>query len=100
MLPLVYHPTDVKMRMMVARYFGAAKKAILTLQRYYQYECGAVRVMDPLNHPNPLFPHPRRFASLYDPTTTYRFTYVSPLDKDKLIFRAKVGDVDMCIKFV
>jgi serine/threonine protein kinase len=98
-LPLFYHATDVNMRMRAARYFGAAKKAISGLRRYYQQELDAINALDPHNRPKPEFPHPDHYVSLSD-STIHAFNYMCPLDNDKLVFRGKADDDDICIKFV
>ena len=98
-LPLFYHATDVNMRMRAARYFGAAKKAIAALRHYYEHELGALDMLDPHNRPMPTFPHPTQYHSPLD-STSHTFKYAAFLDKDKLIFRGRDGDDDICIKFV
>jgi serine/threonine protein kinase len=98
-LPLFYHATDVTMRTMAARYFGAAKKAILALKRYYKSELPNINPLNNANRPDPVFPHPTRYASLED-STPRTFKYLSHLDNDKLIFSGKENDDDICIKFV
>ena len=98
-LPLFYHATDVNMRMSAARYFGAAKKAILALRHYYEHELEALDTLDPHNRPTPTFPHPNQYISLLD-STSHTFKYAAFLDEDKLVFRGRDGYDDICIKFV
>jgi hypothetical protein len=86
------------MQMRATRYFGAAKKAIFTLERYYKQEIDAINALDPDTRPRPEFPHPDHYTSLSNPTT-HAFRYVSPLYNDKLIFRGKTENEDVCIKF-
>ncbi|THG97455.1 hypothetical protein EW145_g7609 [Phellinidium pouzarii] len=95
-LPLFYHRTDMEMRERAARCFGATKKANLTLQSLYDRE---LKNGTRDTAPQLMFPYPTEYVSLLD-STTRGFTYVSSLEKGKLVFRVKSGSDDICIKFV
>jgi len=95
-LPIFYHSTDVNTRMSAARCFGAAKKAILTLESYYKHELHDVGTAD---RQYLAFPYPTEYVSLGD-STVQSFTYTCHLDKNKLLFKAKIDNNDLCIKFV
>jgi len=90
MLPLCYHPTDHMMRMRAARYFGAAKKAILQLKTYY-----SGGKSEQLDH---IFPFPAEYTTL-DGSVSEPFTYVKQLSSDKLLFHGLAAGKDICIKF-
>jgi serine/threonine protein kinase len=87
--------------MRAARYLGAMKKAISALLHYYEHELGVINIPDPHNQPTPSFPHPNQYDSLLD-STTHAFQYhdIAPLTDEKLIFRGKENNEDICIKFV
>jgi len=87
------------MRTKAARYFGAAKKAVLTLKHYYENELPSIKMLSPANQPNPEFPYPCEYTSHQD-NTTQRFDYLSHLDKAKLIFSCRTDDGNICVKFV
>lgn len=93
-LPLFYHATDVTMRMTAARHFGAAKKAISSLEHYYKHYIDALEPP-----PQPEFPHPNHFISVSD-QEHHDIRYVAPLFADKLIFHAQTDGEDVCVKFV
>jgi serine/threonine protein kinase len=83
----------------IARYFGAAKKAISALDEYYHRGLPAIKKLDPAKRPNVSYPYPRQYQSLVD-GTVHTFKYSAPVQQDKLIFRARDGNVDICVKFV
>jgi hypothetical protein len=98
-LPLFYHHTDVEMRERAARYFGAAKKAINALKNYYEHVLPSIHDLDPIDRPNPAFPHQREYTSLED-STIQTFKYLGQLDTDKPVFRGNGISGDICVKFV
>lgn len=88
---------------MVARHFGAAKKAFHTLEQYYEHDIKS------LKDRTPEFPHPRAYESLSEPDVVHSFKYYpiaknstcrSVLQEGKLVFHGKCGDEDIFIKFV
>lgn len=123
-LPLCYHQTDTEMRAMIARHVGALKKALRSLKKCYQLLMGS-NTMSPspdLDHefpnsekfpssdpdlrfldsrfPNARFPYPSSYTCVKTSSTRH-FTYISQMDKTKLLFSAKTTDDEMlCIKFV
>ena len=70
MLPLCYHATDHAMRIRAARYFGAAKKAILKLKKYY-----SGRKSEQLARRTVTFPFPTEYTTL-DGSISQPFTYI------------------------
>lgn len=93
MLPLCYHSTDIAMRARAARYFGAAKKAVLKLKEYYSE--GQLVVSKQLDR---TFPFPTEYVPLGD-SNTRPFKYQNQLSSDKLLFCGLAGDDVICIKF-
>ena len=87
------------MRARAARYFGAAKKAILSLKDYYQHKLPHLLTLDPKDGPDPTCPYPMQYASIMG-HGTQTFRYVSQLDKDKLVFYCMEADTPICVKFV
>jgi serine/threonine protein kinase len=98
-LPLFYHASDDDMRMQTARCLGATKKAILSLQNYYQFKLPSLAALLPAQLTNLAFPHPIQYLSL-DDGTIRTFKYSSQLYEDKLVFCGTVGNDKICIKFV
>ncbi|KAL4069158.1 hypothetical protein J3A83DRAFT_4535898 [Scleroderma citrinum] len=95
-LPTHYHSTDTDMQIKVARHLGAFKKAVRTLEKYYQ-DLPADLVSSP--HQSQLFPHCTHFRPLED-IIVQHFEYISQPFPDKLIFFATVSDQQpVCIKF-
>ena len=104
-IPLFYHSSNINMRALTARSLGATKKAIRALREYYEHDIYDLDNQTPT--PTPTCPYPRTYNSLTDPTITHSFEYVDCNSKaepvllgNKLIFRGKCGDQDICIKFV
>jgi serine/threonine protein kinase len=87
------------MRTRAARYFGAAKKAVLALRHYYEHELASIKALDPASQPDPEFPYPTEYTSLQD-DTIQKFKYLSHLDTKKLIFSCRTDNDDICVKFV
>lgn len=95
-VPLFYHDSDTKLRMMAARHLGALKRGINHLRRYYEVDILGTDV----TLPDPALPHPTQYFSLHDNQTKCKFAYVSSVP-DKLIFFGKTDkNEDICIKFV
>jgi len=101
-LPLFYHHTDTKLQLTVARHFGALRRAIARLRRYYEVD------LPSLSNPgvgqrdiNVLFPYPSEFTFLGDSSKLpQRFTYHSKIT-GKLVFQATLADCrPVCVKFV
>jgi serine/threonine protein kinase len=98
MLPLFYHARDVDMRMTAARCFGAAKKAISALRRYYSHDLAAINALG--SRAQPEFPYKKQYTALSD-STVHTFRYISAMDPSKLVFRARTDSSDdVCVKFV
>lgn len=98
-LLLFYHASNVDMRMQAARWLGATKNAILSLQNYYQFKLPSMAALLPTQLPNLMFPHPTQYHSL-DDGTICTFKYSSQLHEDKLVFCGTAGNVKICIKFI
>jgi Lipopolysaccharide kinase (Kdo/WaaP) family len=96
-LPLHFHHSDTRLWTTTARHLSALKKAISSLQEYYQVELPATTHSSPPQAP---FPYARSFSSIED-STTQRLTYLSQPLSDKLVF---MGTLDtskrVCVKFV
>src|SRR5882762_2234963 len=95
-LPLFWHHTDTKMRVMAARHFGALKNALHSLQQCYIEELS--NMMPPI--PNLEFPYPFSYTCI-NTSSTRHIRYLSHMDNSKLLFAAEmIDDERICIKFV
>ncbi|KAG2362927.1 hypothetical protein BDR07DRAFT_1357064 [Suillus spraguei] len=107
--PLVfnYHSTDTHNQIAAARHMAAFRKAIRSLERYYETSPPESELTNTLSHPI-LFLYPTSFTALDDSSETC-FKYTGQLDEDegaskRLIFFGTLidGPVEdaICIKFV
>ncbi|KAL4065048.1 hypothetical protein J3A83DRAFT_4263978 [Scleroderma citrinum] len=95
-LPMHCHTTDTVMRINVARHLGAFKKAVATLEEYYQ-NLGVGPAIDPVQ--SQLFPHFNSFTSLQD-NSMQELKYINQPLKDNLVFFAALCNQQLvCIKF-
>jgi len=95
-LPLFWHHTDTTMRVMAARYFGALRKAISSLEKHYNEMLSDNANFAPLGE----FPYPCSYTCIKQ-SLERQFTYINQLDKTKLVFSAKTTDNEViCVKFV
>lgn len=88
---------------MSARCFGAVKKAIRALQKYYEHDIYT------LKYQMPDFPYPRSYRSLSDPTVTHSFDYKrivheygvqQVLQSGKLVFLGNCDGEDIVVTYV
>ncbi|KAF8468174.1 hypothetical protein BDZ91DRAFT_848037 [Kalaharituber pfeilii] len=96
-LPLCWHPHDIRMRTMAAQCFGAFKKAVEKLENYYKNELPAIegRPMQP----DQAFPYKCDYQSLENKATV-RFKYKDQPIPKKLLFLAEADNGSKkCIKF-
>ncbi|KAH7918819.1 hypothetical protein BV22DRAFT_1075898 [Leucogyrophana mollusca] len=95
-LPLHYHYTDSKMEITAARHMCAMKKAVHSLQEYYQaYPPPA----SSLSH-SQLFPYRTYFTSRAD-GSRQDFEYTWQPSLERLLFFGTLRDKnDICVKFV
>ncbi|KAG2116464.1 uncharacterized protein F5147DRAFT_568096, partial [Suillus discolor] len=104
-LPLFHHPTDSKMRAMVARHIGALRKALRSLLACYQGMTSPSLDQDleflDSKFQDPMFPYPYSFTCI-ETSLTCDFTYYNQMDHSRLLFSAvkTTDDKTLCIKFV
>ena len=93
-LPLCVPETDVELRTLAARHFGALKKAVFSLsQCYNQKSPGNLHSL-----PDARYPFKSSFTALHT-STECRFEYLSPIS-GKLVFLAKTENNEkVCVKF-
>lgn len=94
MLPLCVPETDVELRTLAARHFGALKKAVGSLSQCYgQKSSGNLHSL-----PDARYPFKSSFTALHT-STEYRFEYLSPIS-GKLVFLAETENGEkVCVKF-
>ncbi|KAG1812750.1 hypothetical protein EV424DRAFT_1473537 [Suillus variegatus] len=104
-LPLFHHPTDSKMRAMVARHIGALRKALLSLLACYQSMTSPspnqeLEFLDS-KFQDPMFPYPYSFTCI-ETSLTCDFLYYNQMGQSRLLFSAvkTTDDKTLCIKFV
>jgi serine/threonine protein kinase len=105
-LPFHFHLSDTKMKEMVARYMGALKNAVGSLEHYYDKELAAKKLaamkipsIPPPLEASQIFPYRKHFTSLVD-STRQDFEYVGQPIQSHLIFFGKLSDgYNICIKF-
>jgi len=91
--------TDIRQRRKAARYLGALKKAVRSLEQYYQHDLPIIDALTSVSRPNPRFPHRAHYISLSN-ASQCNFKYVSQ-EPGKLVFFGETDDGDdICIKFV
>jgi len=95
-IPCHYQDTDIKMESMLLRHLGALRRAIHSLDTYYQDY--TANPLGPLR--NPIHPYPTSFTSRDG--SVKRFTYLFHMKGRNLFFgRTNDGDgAPICIKFV
>ncbi|KAG1792983.1 uncharacterized protein HD556DRAFT_1527757 [Suillus plorans] len=104
-LPLFHHPTDSKMRAMVARHIGALRKALRSLLACYQGITSPSPDQDleflDSKFQDLMFPYPYSFTCI-ETSLTCDFTYYHQMDHSRLPFSAvkTTDDKTLCIKFV
>jgi hypothetical protein len=95
MVPLCVPETDMELRMLAARHFGALKKAVTSLKAYYieeQYK--GLRSL-----PNPRFPYKHSYRS-YETSVECKLEYLSVMKGGNLMFTARTEDSTVvCVKF-
>jgi serine/threonine protein kinase len=103
-IPLHFHPTDIKFRKMTARFFNAFASAVESLKAHYNeplyHHSPAVDPVYPSQAVRIVFPYPVTFKS--DTSELPRnFIYHSYVKPGKLIFRGEISDTHekICIKF-
>jgi len=96
-LPLFWHRTDTRMRVMAARHFGALRNALHSLEQCYNEELSG---KTPLS-PNLEFPYPLSYSCI-NTSSIRAFTYASHMHDSKLLFAATetASNEKICIKFV
>ena len=82
---LDYHHTDVKLRTMTARYFGALRKATDKLRRYYEYDLPKLEALSSAVGSDTRLPCYSLYRDLAD-SVERNITYSSQPMPDKLIF--------------
>ena len=95
-IPCHYHDTDIKMESMLVRHLGALRRAIHSLDAYYQ----EYKANPSLPLRNPIYPYPTSFTSRDN--SVNRFIYCSHM-KGRNLFFGCIDDVNgarICIKFV
>jgi hypothetical protein len=113
-LPLSWHKTDTRLQSMAAHHLGALRKAIDSLQKYYEDTFpiqGASHVTWPDLHfpfqpephfpfqPDPHFPFKTEYISLATLPASHHFKYVLQ-EPEKLVFFGMTDDNEhICIKF-
>jgi serine/threonine protein kinase len=94
-LPLAWNSYEKELVNLAACTFGAFKKAVHKLKRYYKHDVPAQ--LGQISH-NPEFPYKHDYK---DGDTTVYFTYESQPIGNKLIFHARTtSGKDICVKFV
>jgi hypothetical protein len=98
-MPLFFHHTDIRMRAMAARHFGALRNAPHSLEQCYDEELS--NMMAPTRFiPNLEFPYPLSYTCV-NTSTIHHFRYLCHMDDSKLLFAAKTVDGEsICVKFV
>jgi hypothetical protein len=96
---LDYHYTDLKLREMAARYFGALRKATDRLKGYYEYELPELEALGSAIGPDPRLPCYSLYRDLKD-SVEHSITYSCQPMHDKLIFFGESGGTEVCVKFV
>ena len=111
-IPLFYQRHDDDLRRTAARFFGAAKSAILSLKNYYEFELPRLLAHKPLIPPNPRFLYPNTYRLLENPDLLQYFRYtgkhVEPGQgkwdiSRRLLYFAEAAEgipKNLCIKFV
>ena len=97
-LPMFYHNSDVEMRARAARYFGAAKKALRALNKYYSTEIPLIKSISRGPDDQLAFPYPNSFS--LEGSVTQKFEYLGYVNVGKLIFKGRGNGENICIKFV
>jgi hypothetical protein len=100
-LQMHHHPTDTKMRSMVARHLRAFNNATRTLEAYYRgLSSGAHHASSPQQ--SQLFPYPTTFTAPWDNCQRrFNFEYLSQPFENELIFFGSLSDHQpVCVKFV
>jgi hypothetical protein len=95
MVPLCIPESDMELRTLAARHFGALKKAVATLTEYYTREQYTQQhsVLDPR------VPYKCTYTSL-ETSAECSIKYISAIDGGKLMFTARTEDSSVvCIKF-
>src|SRR5260370_15092261 len=77
-LPLFWHHTDTRMRMLAARHFGALRNALRSLEQCYHNELSN-------NTSNLEFPYPSSYTCI-NASSIRHFEYISHMDASKLLF--------------
>jgi hypothetical protein len=96
---LDYHHTDVKLRTMAARYFGALRKATDKLRRYYEYNLPKLEALGSAVGSDARLPCYSLYRDLAD-SVERNITYSSQPMPDKLIFFGESDGIKVCVKFV
>jgi hypothetical protein len=92
-IPCHYQDTDIKMESMLVRHLGALRRAMHSLDTYYQ----EYNTNPSLPLRNPTHPYPTSFISRDG--SVQRFTYLFHLTGRNLFF-GRTDDTAICIKFV
>src|SRR5713226_5686529 len=98
-LPLFWHKSDTRMRAMLARHFGALRKALISLEQCYRE---MLHPTTPPTCPAPevCFPYSYSYTPI-GKSSAHQFTYVFHMDADKLLFAARTTEGEnICVKFV
>ncbi|KAH8927582.1 hypothetical protein BT69DRAFT_1347189 [Atractiella rhizophila] len=102
-LPLHYHLTDEDTRRKVARHLGALKKAVASLEEYYQNlkpePESQERLIRITGWQRQIFHYPRSFTSLKD-GTLQTFEYERQPFGEKLLFFCEKEGMRLCVKSV
>lgn len=102
-LPLFWHHTDTELPDMAARYLGALRKAIHSLERCYEETFGHLMPPSPISQvPDPVFPYPCAYTCI-DTSSKQTFTYLLQMGMGDrtLLFAAEAEDGSIiCVKFV
>ncbi|TDL30075.1 hypothetical protein BD410DRAFT_850412 [Rickenella mellea] len=107
-LRLDYHPSDMNLRRMTARYLGAFKCSIARLKNYYENDFPKLPPLGPQSRSNSSYPCYFEYKPLTSPPTETthmtpakksEITYTSQPHDDKLVYYGQVEDKSVCIKF-
>jgi hypothetical protein len=96
---LDYHHTDIKLRTMAARYFGALRKAADKLRRYYECDLPKLEALGSAIGSDIRLPCYSLYRDLTD-SVEHNIIYSSQHMLDKLIFFGESDGIKVCVKFV
>jgi hypothetical protein len=88
-LPCHFHHSDTELQSTVARHLRALKRAIESLNQYYEVDLRAINHFSDDSPPQAPFPYVTSFTSLED-STVQKFVYETQYDSAKLLFTGEL----------